>query len=120
MKRLLQSKWLMVAGCLVLFGFGASLVRRAPEFFTVKKEMKHLQDTIDQIRHEQDELERKRAYYQSDSYLEQQARIRLNYMKPGEQVVAIYRTAGQEQDAITAPRPLNNFKLWWYYFLGRF
>ena len=81
--------------------------------------MKHIQGSIDQVRQAQAELERKHAYYQSEAYLEQQARIQLNYKKPGEQVVYIYRTTGHEQEVITAPATLTNLKLWWYYLIGR-
>ena len=118
-RHLLHSAWIMVVGVGVLIALGTVLARRAPEFVAVKQEIKYIQGNVNQVRQEQEELERKQSYYRSEAYLEQQARIQLNYRKPGEQVVYIYRTASEPQE--TKPEePLTNLKLWWYYFLGRF
>ncbi len=118
-RRLLYSGWFTIGGVGVLIALGVMLARRAPEFAAVTREVRHIQGNVDQVRQAQEELKRKQAYYQSAGYLEQQARIRLNYKKPGEQVVYIYRTASQQQEAVAAPKPLTNLKLWWYYLIGK-
>ncbi|MEK7583031.1 MAG: septum formation initiator family protein [Patescibacteria group bacterium] len=118
MNRILSSSWVTVIGLVVLAVVGASLVRREPQLAAVKQEREYVRKSIDAARLEQEELDRKQAYYQSTGYLEQQARIKLNYKKPGEHVVYIYRTASEPQE--TKPEEsLTNLKLWWYYLIGK-
>jgi cell division protein FtsB len=63
------------------------------------------------------------AYFSSDAYLERQARLKLNYKLPGEEVAFVYKDssvkstpAAQEFKVKLSDFP--NWKKWWYYLLG--
>ncbi len=63
------------------------------------------------------------VYFASDAYLERQARLKLNYKLPDEQVAFVYKdtsvkiaSPSQEFKAQLAEMP--NWKKWWYYLLG--
>lgn len=118
-RRLLHSGWFTIGGIAVLIALVFVFARRTPELVAVNREMRHIQENVDQVSRQQEALKDKEAYYQSDAFLEQQARIQLNYKKPGEQVVYIYHTVSQQQEVITSPKPLTNLKLWWYYLIGK-
>jgi cell division protein FtsB len=62
------------------------------------------------------------AYFSSDAYLERQARMKLNYKLPGEEVAFVYKDT-----SVKTPPPgefknklseMPNWKKWWYYLLG--
>ena len=63
------------------------------------------------------------AYFASDAYLERQARLKLNYKLPDEQVAFIYKDTRVK---VTPPAEvfkntlaqMPNWKKWWYYLLG--
>lgn len=63
------------------------------------------------------------AYFGSDAYLERQARLKLNYKLPDEQVAFVYKDTSEKKlapaeefKASLAAMP--NWKKWWYYVLG--
>ncbi|MDP3004320.1 MAG: hypothetical protein Q8N43_02330, partial [Candidatus Azambacteria bacterium] len=62
-------------------------------------------------------------YYKNESNLENEARVRLNLKKEGEEVVIILPTAtSTENDKVSSRKDIENmpnYKQWWYYFFGR-
>jgi cell division protein FtsB len=62
------------------------------------------------------------AYFGSDAYLERQARLKLNYKLPDEQVAFVYKDTGTKDAAKVANGPdlknLPNWEKWWYYLTG--
>ena len=79
----------------------------------------------------EDELEDRRAkaeYLSSDAYKERQARIKLNFKKPGEKVVYVYRTdaenSAQSKEGVVAgtvfdDQNKSSWQRWWEYAIGR-
>ena len=69
------------------------------------------------------ELERLKDYLQSSAYLEKQARLKLNYKKPDENVVYIYtrensnktETKNAGENGAVESKLSQNLKLWWRY-----
>lgn len=63
------------------------------------------------------------AYFASDAYLERQARLKLNYKLPDEEVAFVYKDTSIK---VTPPAEefkvklasLPNWQKWWYYLLG--
>ena len=119
-RSLLQSKWFTIAIVLFAVVLTAVIAEREPKLASMLQETKQLDDRILELNNEQTNLEQRQAYYSSDAYLEEQARLKLNYKKPGEKVVFVYRSS-KSQDIEQKPevRTLTNVELWWYYLLGR-
>ncbi|HZZ99745.1 MAG TPA: septum formation initiator family protein [Candidatus Paceibacterota bacterium] len=60
-------------------------------------------------------------YFHSDAYLEHQARTKLNFKLPGEEVAFVYPDDSSHSMAVKAStKPqMPNWKKWWYYVLGQ-
>lgn len=76
---------------LILF-FGLGVYRLWLEVVAVNKETDNLKRKIDETNKTVAELENSKEYLQNPAYLERQARLRLNYKKPDEKVVFVYRS----------------------------
>ena len=62
-------------------------------------------------------------YFSSDAYLERQARLKLNYKLPDEQVAFVYKDTGIKIASVSKDfkaqlSEMPNWKKWWYYLLG--
>lgn len=91
---------------------------------TVTREIDNLNQKIAEIEKSRSELEKLGDYIKSASYLERQARLKLNYKKPGESVFFIYRNQYAQNPAETggAAKPseiLPNWQKWLNYLLGK-
>lgn len=63
------------------------------------------------------------AYFSSNAYLERQARLKLNYKLPDEQVAFVYKdtsvkTASKTSGVKDQLAEMPNWQKWWYYLLG--
>ena len=67
-----------------------------------------------------DQLENEIAYYKTSSYKEREARAKLGYKAPGENVVSLNFDQPEEKIADNgkseAPIKTPNYRLWWQYF----
>ena len=73
-------------------GFLAYLaVRDYPKIRETRKQLEDLEGKIEALKHEEERQNDLVEYLNSESYLEKQARLRLNLKKEGEEVVFIYR-----------------------------
>jgi len=88
------------------------------------KEIENLDRKIAEIERSRSELEKLGDYLKNPAYLERQARLKLNYKKPDENVVFIYKNQ-YNQDRIASPsfvedpKPLANWQKWLEYLLNR-
>jgi len=94
--------------------------------YQVKKDLDKLDTEIANFNKQKEDLNNLLDYYKNESNLENEARVRLNLKKEGEEVVIILPTATSTEDngAISKPSDydisnLPNYKQWWYYFFGR-
>ena len=124
-KDILQSKW-FTAVILVMVGFFCiSIIKLSPPLIKVGKELKNINQKIDETKEGSLELERLGNYLQSDAYLERQARLQLNYKKPDEKVVYVYRnTSVKVQNNNVEARKTNgnffsNLAEWWRYLINK-
>ncbi len=76
---------------------------------------------IDALQKENEKLQRLADYYKSSTYLEKQARLKLNYKAPDEQVVFVYQKQASVQTEIPVPVLASKsfFARLWEYFFGR-
>lgn len=90
-KQFLSSR---LATILILIGIcvlAIPLSRILPTAISNRDTIAHLEQKLANLKEEQQQIAERKAYYQSNDYLEQQARLRLNYKKADEHVVFIYK-----------------------------
>jgi len=91
--------------------------------YQVKKDLDKLDTEIANFNKQKEDLNNLLDYYKNKSYLENEARVRLNLKKEGEEVVIILPTAtSTESEKISSQRDIENmpnYKQWWYYFFPR-
>lgn len=87
----------------------------------VKKEEANIEAKIINIEWESASLERYIKNFDNPDFLEKEARLRLNYKAPGEEVVFVHRDP-DSQKASSAEKfsgeDLPNYKKWLHYLLG--
>ncbi len=92
----------------------------------VKKDLDKLDTEIANFNKQKEDLNNLLDYYKNESNLENEARVRLNLKKEGEEVVIILPTAtsteksgGINSQGSENIENLPNYKQWWYYFFPR-
>lgn len=68
---------------------------------SIDREIAELQTQVGELEHTNSNLKNVLEYMQSDQFVEEQARTKLNYRKPGEEVVVVESRPG------SAPTPSN-------------
>ncbi|RME40789.1 MAG: septum formation initiator family protein, partial [Caldilineae bacterium] len=82
--------------------------RRAATGYRIHREEKRLAAELEQLQQEHAALEERRAYVQSDAYVEEVARNELKWSRPGETVIVVLATP---QAAPPTARPARSFLL---------
>ena len=80
-----------------------------PEKIETGKQLGDLKSKIEALKKEEERQKSLVEYLNSESYLEKQARIRLNLKKVGEEVVFIYRKDGSEKASLSFEETKNPF-----------
>lgn len=123
----LLSSWITLLVLVVIIVGGAMIV--SSKYSALKQEKEEAAVLDERVREAEEDLEAKRAqaeYFASDDYKERQARIKLNYKKPGEKVVYVYRDVASSSSDIlgitneaTEQGESSSWKLWFDFALGR-
>ena len=103
--------WIMIFSIFILLAIGFSLwgiILDYPQKAEVSRQLEDLEAKIAAVEKERERKERLADYLNSESYLEKQARLRLNLKKEGEEVVFVYRNedsakASESFDSIENP-----------------
>jgi cell division protein FtsB len=116
----LNSKWfslllIILVGCLVFLLLGMS-ARRA-EF---EQAVSDSEQRVAVAKRDKAYIEKFIAYFKSPAFLEKQARMKLNYKSPDEEVAFIFRDPNSKPEADTGDwlEREPNYRKWWYYILG--
>src|SRR3989338_3050495 len=88
-RNMLRSPWLTIISLLAIVLLSGSLIKRYPKFTVANKELTAAAAKLEELSRAPDE----RIDMSNPAYLERQARLKLNYMKPGEKVVYVYDQA---------------------------
>jgi len=122
-KKLLSSKVFLFFIILALIGLIISLGQESYRKYQLTKEINGLKSEIEQLEGKNQQMADLMEYFQEGSYLEKEARLKLNLKKPGEKIVVISQAAEAEVDkrivAETGDEVSNettNFWKWWEYF----
>jgi cell division protein FtsB len=89
-KTVLQSRWFTPIAMVLLVLVGWQIMRALPAYKENQKELANLQKKVDETKQKIAELEEKKELVKSESYLERQARLKLNVKMPDEKVAIIY------------------------------
>lgn len=72
---------------------------------------------VEQLEDEKRELLKKKEYYQSEEFIEQEARNKLNMARPGETIVVLPQTGGKSSEfGEKKTEELQNWQKWWKLF----
>lgn len=119
LKNALQTRWFTVVAVLIIGLLLISLMKLVPPLVAVQKELTNTNRKIAELNRAGSELEKQRAYLSSNAYLERQARLQLNYKKPDENAVFVYKKSTEiaippQARANLGARILEKFKKWWH------
>ncbi|HRH33230.1 MAG TPA: septum formation initiator family protein [bacterium] len=120
---------LLLIGLLVLLSFPLSKNWRQKR--SIEREIAGLESQVKDMEGKNSNLKNVLDYMQSDQFVEEQARTKLNYKKPGESVVVIEGRPGEtpetttspfsipaEPEKVTASQATVNINKWLDYFFG--
>ena len=96
LRGILQSRWFTLAAVAVIGLVGMSLFKIVPSAEVAFQEKENLDQKISGLKQSSQEIEKLGDYLKSDAYLERQARIKLNYKKPDESVVFVYKKPAEQ------------------------
>ena len=114
-KRILQSKIFTAVIFVMLVFSGYKAIERLPLLESVNREKDILEEKIADANIAETKFQGMSIYASSDAYLERQARLKLNYKKPGEEVVYIYHNNSQKEQIQALANPGSNLRQWWDY-----
>ncbi|MAF20524.1 MAG: hypothetical protein CMI55_02460 [Parcubacteria group bacterium] len=130
-KRILGSKIFLFLISFILIALVVNLGRESYRKHELTKEINSLNADIEQLEGRNRQLSNLMEYFKQDSYLEKEARLKLNLKKPGEQVIILSSGLDQPsqdsdqpdnleaiEDSLSPKEPTANYWKWWEYFFS--
>lgn len=115
-----ESKYFIFCLLLIFALALVSLLREGYRFFQVSEEIRGLEEKIEDFRRENEELLEMKNIFNSQEFLEEEARKRLNMVKEGENVIIISDDSEIKQENTGASlEKISNIKLWIKYFFEK-
>ncbi len=129
---------LAILGLMILIAISYPLAKNISKQYNINKEVKELGQEIAELEEKNLELANLIEYIESDQFIQEQARLNLNYKKEGEEVAvikdkeegdnaeekidnsinkSIYNIRGLGK--IKAEKEINNPVKWWKYFFNK-
>lgn len=121
MAKALHSKSFITFLIIVLIVVIIALGRESYRFFKINQEIKSLEQRIAEIEKSNEELAKMEEYFQSEEFLEKEARLKLNLTKPGEKLIIVKQQENilkEEKEKETVAKEISNIQKWWDYFFG--
>jgi cell division protein FtsB len=123
-------KFVYSNGALILAGvlaaaFAVNSVQVITRNWRLQREINRLGSEVALLRVENERLTYDIAYYQTDQYLEQAVRQKLNLKAPGERVAVVAHSgetllsAPNDEPEISPPKPKSNWRTWMDFLGGR-
>ncbi len=135
LRRILELRLFLVVNLLILFLLTLSFGREFVRNFEIQKDIERLQAQAEELEVTNLQISQLNTAFQTESFIEREARLKLGMKKPGEQVVVIQQEEETETGDDTLredENPLNilaedaeelesvaNPTKWWYYFFDR-
>ena len=120
---LFRSKWLLILSAIILGWIIFIFIKIKLQENLVNEEVRELEAKIHSLERSNFDLEKFIVYLKNPSFLEKQARLKLNYKAPGEEVAFIYtdinsRAVSSAADLKKSFDTAPNYIKWWYYLIG--
>ena len=128
-KKFFSSRLLLFAALLVLIGVAISFSKVTYKRYQLRKEIERLKTQIENLEKRNQEFSSLVEYLKSESFLEKEAREKLNLKKEGEEVVVMPPKIGEDRETNQGeinekqatstqeiPKTESNFLKWWRYF----
>ncbi len=116
---ILKHKWVQVLIIIVGIGLIISLSRDILRLLRAADELKLAAQKVEELQKEGESLTQKKNYYQSETFIEEEARNKLNMAKEGETVVILppnlKEVLGEKENP--SAKPLPNWRQWLNLFL---
>ena len=127
-RNLLSSKIFLFLAFFALIFLVVNLFKESYQKYQLNKEIDNLKSEIDRLEGKSNQLSSMIDYFGDQSYLEKQARLKLNLKKPGESVVVISEAEQIKDEAqvnlekvrqdILPEKEVANYWRWWEYFFA--
>jgi cell division protein FtsB len=98
----------------ILFGLAKGTIKN----HKVNSEISELQKDITQLETQNQEFVQLIEYLKTDSFIEQEAKLKLGYKKTGENLVIIPQEEVNEEVAVNNYQTMSNPAKWWIYFFN--
>lgn len=125
LKKIIFSNIILIICVFLIIFLSSNLIRDYLNKKQLNKEVTKLQEGIKNLIEKNNQLTNLIDYFKSSDYLEEEARMKLNKKKPGEEIIIIPDAFNQRVTStlITLTKDqnknnLNNFKKWWQYFFA--
>ncbi len=107
---------LSIVALLLLLCFG--VYKEITKRLRVYNEISALESEIDSLDNKNKDLSKLIEYFNTDSYIEREAREKLGLAKPGEEVIALPKSQSKRTlvNNISNSKDIGNSVLWWRYF----
>jgi len=120
---ILRRKTVIIGLVLILAWLGNGLYDLHARRATTIVQLSDIESKVKDTEDEQAFLASASAYFSSDAYLERQARLKLNYKLPDEEVAFVYRDTSEKAVSIEEALKdriarLPNWQKWWYWLRG--
>jgi len=116
---ILKHKWVQILIIMVGIGLIVSLSRDILRLLRAADELKLAAQKVEELQKEGESLTQKKNYYQSETFIEEEARNKLNMARVGETVVILppnlKEVLGEKENQ--AAKPLPNWHQWLNLFL---
>jgi len=116
---ILKHKWVQILIIIVGIGLIVNLSRDILRLLRAADELKLAAQKVEELQKEGESLTQKKNYYQSETFIEEEARNKLNMAKEGETVVILPPNLKEvlgEKENLSA-KPLPNWRQWLNLFL---
>ncbi len=88
-KKVLFSRLFLLVGVLFLVLFSSALGREVIRHYQIKRDIASLEAQVDSLENKEKDLNNMISYYESNDFLEKEARMKLNLKTKGESVLVI-------------------------------
>ena len=121
MGRILSSKAVSFLLVVIFAWLGLSALELNSQKDSIHEEAKNLETKIGNTEKGNSNLEKIISYLRNPSFREKEARLKLNYKTPDENVAFVYRDASAQKTSVSFEE-LDNMKFyekWWYWLTGK-
>ena len=121
-------------GLAIIIFISVPLAKNVSKHYNINKEVVKLEEEIDRLKDKNGELDKMIDYLKSDQFIDEQAKLNLNYKKAGEKLVVIKDKEAEAAKINTEAKNIYNIqglnkqikekeitnpKRWQYYFFNR-